>query len=101
MVRNGDFVIGRKEFKGELVVECGGKSLGRDIRYVVGGFDVGNLENRWTSIWIFDLITDVVILYVHKLRTFKSHLFSVSDVDSGLVVAEDVSHGDRESELIQ
>ena len=40
-----------------------------------------------------------MILDVHKLRTFESHLLSAGDMDGGLIVAMNVSHGDGKSEL--
>ena len=84
-----------------FVVEFGVESFRHNVGDVVFRFDVEDFEDGWVSIWISDLIPDVMILDVHKLRTFESHLLSAGNMDGGLVVAMDVSHGDGKSELFR
>ena len=99
VVRDGGFVVGRKEFSSMFVVEFGVKSFCHGVGDIVFHFDVKDSEDSWISIWVCDLVSGIVILDVHKLRTFESHLLSFGNMDSSLIVTVDILHGDGESEL--
>ena len=99
VIRDGGFVIGRKKLICVFVIEFGVESFCHNVSNVVFRFDVEDFEDGWVSIWISDLISDVMVLDVHELRTLESHFLSTGDMDGGLIVAMDVSHGDGKSEL--